>query len=91
MNKRIRILYTIPNFNTAGSGKSVYDLVEKLDRTIFEPEICIFHSEGVFFKEVEKLDVKIHVFPFTANYRPHISFLSRVLKIRKFFKENQFI
>lgn len=90
MNKRIRILYTIPNFNTAGSGKSVYDLVEKLDRTIFEPEICIFHSEGVFFKEVEKLDVKIHVFPFTANYRPHISFLSRVLKIRKFFKENQF-
>ena len=89
-DKRIKVLYTIPNFSTAGSGKSVYDLVEKLDRTIFEPEICVFHNDGAFFKEVEKLNVKIHIFPFTTNYRPHISFLSRVLKIRKFFKQHQF-
>ena len=90
MNRRIRILYTIPNFNTAGSGKSVYDLVKGLDRKNFDPEICVFHSKGVFYKEVEKLDVKIHIFPFTADYRPRISFLSRVLKIRTFFKQHQF-
>lgn len=90
MSKRIRVLYTIPNFNTAGSGKSVYDLVKGLDRTLFDPEICVFHTRGAFFKEVEKLGVKIHVFPFTANYTPRISFLSRVLKIRNFFKQHQF-
>lgn len=90
MAKRIRILYTIPNFNTAGSGKSVYDLVKGLDRTVFEPEICCFHNKGNFFKEVEKLNVKIHLFPFTASYTPRISFISRVLKIRKFFKSNKF-
>ena len=90
MNKRIRVLYTIPNFNTAGSGKSVYDLVQGLDNTIFDVEICVFHNEGAFFKEVEKLGVKIHIFPFTTSYRPHISFLSRVLKIRHFFKDHQF-
>ena len=61
-----------------------------LDRTIFEPEICCFHDSGKFYKEVEKLGVKIHLFPFTANYRPRFTFLSRVLKIRKFFKVNHF-
>lgn len=89
MSKRIRILYTIPNFNTAGSGRSVYDLVKHLDRTVFEPEICCFHDRGVFFKDVEALGVKIHIFPFTTSYRPWIGFLTRVLKIRNFFKTHQ--
>ncbi|RLD60192.1 MAG: glycosyltransferase family 1 protein [Bacteroidetes bacterium] len=90
MSKKIKILYTIPNFDTAGSGKSVYDLVKGIDRAIFDPEICCFHNRGNFFKEVEKLDVKIHIFPFTTTYNPKISFLSRVLKIRNFFKSNKF-
>ncbi|TXE17107.1 glycosyltransferase [Psychroserpens burtonensis] len=88
--KRIRILYTIPNFNTAGSGKSVYDLVKNLDRTLFEPEVCCFHGRGAFFKEVEALGVKIHIFPFTAAYRPPYRFLSKILKIRAFFKSHDF-
>lgn len=90
MSKRIRVLYTIPNFNTAGSGKSVYDLVKHIDKTIFEPEIACFHSKGAFFNEVEKLGFKMHIFPFTTAYNPKLTFLSRVLKIRKFFKTNQF-
>jgi len=48
--KKIKILYTIPNFDTAGSGKVVYDLVKNLDRTIFEPEICCFHKKGFFYE-----------------------------------------
>jgi len=90
MQKKIRVLYTIPNFDTAGSGKSVYDLVKGLDRSIFEPEICCLHSRGAFYKEVEKLGVKIHVFQFTTKYNPKFTFLSRVFKIRNFFKTHQF-
>ncbi|WP_417558712.1 glycosyltransferase [Mesoflavibacter zeaxanthinifaciens] len=89
-HKRIKILYTIPNFNTAGSGKSVYDLVMGLDRTIFEPEVCCFHNKGAFYKEVEALGVKIHIFPFTTDYKPRITFLARVLKISNFFKSNNY-
>src|SRR5690606_41856201 len=90
MSKKIKVLYTIPNFNTAGSGKSVYDLVKGLNKNLFEPEICVFHNKGAYYKEVEKLGVKIHVFTFTASYRPRITFLARVLKISKFFKSNNF-
>jgi len=89
-HKRIKILYTIPNFNTAGSGKSVYDLVKGLDRTIFEPEVCCFHNKGAFYKEVEALGVKIHIFPFTTDYKPRMTFLARILKISNFFKSNNY-
>ena len=55
VQKKIKILYTIPNFDTAGSGKVVYDLMKNLDRTIFEPEICCFHTKGSFLEEIERV------------------------------------
>ena len=90
MTKRIKILYTIPNFDTAGSGKVVYDLVKYIDNTKFEPHICCFHTKGDFFETVKNLNVPIHVFPFAATYKPFISLPLRVLKIRTFFKTHQF-
>ena len=86
----IKILYTIPNFDTAGSGKVVYDLVTGLDRRVFEPEICCFHTRGAFFEKITQLGVKIHVFPFAMAYRPFITFPIRLLKLVHFFKKNQF-
>lgn len=90
MGKKIKILFTIPNFDTAGSGKVVYDLVKGIDKNNFEPEICCFHTKGNFYEEVEKLGIKIHVFQFAQSYRPFWSLPFGVLKIYKFFKSNQF-
>ena len=90
MNNKIKVLYTIPNFDTAGSRKVVYDLVKGLDKTVFAPEICVFHTRGAFFKEIEKLGVPVHVFKFETDYRPFATLLFRVLKISKFFKKHQF-
>ncbi|TWO34367.1 glycosyltransferase [Seonamhaeicola sediminis] len=90
MPKRIKILFTIPNFETAGSGKVVYDLVKGLDKTVFEPEICCFHNRGEYFKTVKQLGVKMHIFPFAVGYRPFLSLPFRVLRITRFFKKNQF-
>ena len=89
-HKKIKILYTIPNFDTAGSGKVVYDLVKNLDREIVEPQICCFHNRGAFFKDIEALNVKIHLFPFTINYRPFFSFPFRLIKIIRFFRKHKF-
>ena len=83
---KIKILYTIPNFDTAGSGKVVFDLVKGLDRTKFSPEILVIHKKGIFFKEVEKLGVPIHVFPYETKYKPFLSFPFRLLKVVRFFK-----
>ena len=90
MTKRIKILFTIPNFDTAGSGKVVYDLVKGLDKTIFGPEICCFHNRGTFFETVKTLGVPIHIFPFATPYRPWLTFPLRVLKISRFFRRQHF-
>ncbi|UAB81218.1 hypothetical protein INR76_00230 [Marixanthomonas sp. SCSIO 43207] len=66
--KKIRILYTIPNFNTAGSGKIVYDLLKGLDPSKFEVAIACAHTKGALFKEVESLGVPIHILQFTISY-----------------------
>lgn len=90
MHKKAKLLLTIPNFDTAGSGKSVYDIVNTIDRTRFEPHVCCFHDKGELFQALQKLDVTIHLFNFTENYRPFLSFPFRVFKIVRFFKKHQF-
>nr|WP_321246619.1 glycosyltransferase [uncultured Psychroserpens sp.] len=90
MSRRIKILFTIPNFDTAGSGKVVYDLVSQLDKNKFQAEICCFHNKGAFFKEIEQLGVPIHLFKFTADYKPFIALPIRILRIYKFFKKHEF-
>ena len=87
---KIKILFTIPNFDTAGSGKVVYDLVRGVNKEKFSPEICCFHNKGAFFNEVKKLGVPIHILPFTTAYKPYYIFFFRVYKIASFLKKHQF-
>jgi len=90
MSKKIKILYTIPNFDTAGSGKVVYDLVKNLDKSEFAPEICVFHTKGAFFSEINDLGVPVHVFSFETPYKPLTTFAFRVFKISRFFRRHKF-
>lgn len=88
--QKTKILFTIPNFDTAGSGKVVYDLVKGLDKDKFEVEIACRHDKGDFFKEVESLNVPIHLIETTCAYNPYASLLFRLRPIIKFFKENNY-
>lgn len=88
--KKIKILYTIPNFDTAGSGKVVYDLVKGLDKDKFEVEVACSSNRGAFFKEIESVGVPIHIIETTTNYRPYGSLLSRIETIRDFIKTNEY-
>lgn len=90
MNKRIKVLFTISNFNTAGSGKVVYDLVNGLDKTKFDIHIACGDNKGAFFKEVEALGLPIHIFETKTAYRPYITLLFRVRRISKFYKIHDF-
>ncbi|SHI37576.1 Glycosyltransferase involved in cell wall bisynthesis [Mesonia phycicola] len=89
-NKKIKVLYTIPNFDTAGSGKVVYDLVKGLDRSKFDIAIAVEHNRGDFFKEVEKLGVPIFIQSVVTSYKPYGSLFLRIKKIASFIKQHQF-
>ena len=48
-NKKWKILYTIPNFDTAGSGKALLNLCSRLDKKFFKTYISCSHSKGSLF------------------------------------------
>ncbi|TYB77006.1 glycosyltransferase [Bizionia myxarmorum] len=90
MSKRIRVLYTIPNFNTAGSGKVVYDLVNGLDKSKFDVEIACGNAAGHFFKTIQALEIPIYIIETKTHLKPYASLLFRVLKVSRFFNKQQY-
>lgn len=69
-NKKIKILYTIPNFDTAGSGKALLNLALNLNKELFEPQILCLNTKGYFFKVVAQSGIPVHVFNYLAKERP---------------------
>lgn len=89
-DKKLKILYTIPNFDTAGSGKVLYDLAKGLDKNKFEVHIACRHNKGAFFSEVEKLGLPIHFINITTKPKPYWSLFKRIRPYKNFIKQHRF-
>jgi len=91
MVHRLKILYTIPNFDTAGSGIPLLKIASSLDTNYFEPHIACLCDRGDLFQEVLKSDIKVHIIDLYKNARPIISMMIEFIlilfpfKIRKYF------
>ena len=81
-----KILYTIPNFDTAGSGKALINIANRLDRSRFEPHICCSHDRGIFFKEVIASGIPVHLHQTTVDMIPRIKGLLSSNKLALFFR-----
>ena len=88
-SKKIKILFTIPNFDTAGSGKALLKVALSLNKEIFVPEILCLHNRGAFFKVVEKSGIKVHIFQYTTQLKPYVKGILNSYKISKFLKNIQ--
>lgn len=85
--KKIKILYTIPNFDTAGSGKALLNIALGLDKDKFEPEILCLHDKGDFFKTVVNSGIKTHVFDYIPKERPIFKMLYNCFKVSRKLKK----
>ncbi len=54
MDKRIKILYSIPNFKTAGSQYVLLSLFRNIDKTAFDPYICVEKFPDTVPVDIEK-------------------------------------
>ncbi len=90
MSDPIPILFTIPNFITAGSGRALLNIIERIDRKIFFPAVCVFKKGGDLDREVEKMGLPFIEAPFTVSAKPYTSLFSRAWKISKIFRPYQF-
>ena len=88
-SKKIKILFTIPNFDTAGSGKALLKVALSLNKELFVSEILCMHKRGAFFKVVEKSGVKVHVFQYTTKMKPYVKGILNSYKISRFLKSIQ--
>jgi glycosyltransferase involved in cell wall biosynthesis len=66
----IRILYSIPNFTTAGSGQAMVNVIDRLDRRRFEPTVVVNHLGGPLVDHLERSGVEVLVAPVTVLLRP---------------------
>ncbi|MDR6966994.1 glycosyltransferase involved in cell wall biosynthesis [Flavobacterium arsenatis] len=87
--KKIKVLYTIPNFDTAGSGKALLNLALGLNKELFEPHILCLHNRGAFFETVEKSGIPIHVFDYIPKERPILQMLKKCWKLSRKLKAIQ--
>lgn len=85
--KRVRILYTIPNFDTAGSGKALLNIAIRLNKDEFEPHIMCMHDRGDFFKVVRNSGIPIHLLEYATTMKPYAKGFWRCWKISRHFKE----
>jgi glycosyltransferase involved in cell wall biosynthesis len=75
------ILFTIPNFITAGSGRALLNLIERLDRTRFAPGVCVAHKGGDLDQEVEAMGIPFIEAPFTVSPKPYVTLLWRASSV----------
>lgn len=80
MPEPVPILFTIPNFITAGSGRALLNIVARLDRRHFAPSICVQRRGGSLETEIERLGIPLIEAPFTVPAQPYRSLLWRAWK-----------
>lgn len=90
ITRKVKILFTIPNFDTAGSGKHMVDLLRKLDHSVYEPFICCDHDRGGYYKVVEKLGYPIFIRKLAPDRGNYYKGFKLVLENARFFRENKF-
>lgn len=82
--KKIKILFTVPNFKTAGSGREMFNIAERLDKNIFEASFVVESAGGKLFDEIKEKGYDISVQQYTVKGGANI--LGTFLKARKLAK-----
>ena len=77
MSEPAKLLFTIPNFITAGSGRAMLNIVQRLDRSRFDPSIAVLKRGGALEGEIERAGIPLLEFQFTIGARPYRSLLIR--------------
>jgi glycosyltransferase involved in cell wall biosynthesis len=88
--EKVKILFTIPNFITAGSGRVMLNIIERLDRRIFEPAVCVIKKGGKKDHEVEAMGIPFLELPFTIEAKPYIQLLPKAWKAAQPFRPYNF-
>lgn len=86
----IKILYTIPNFITAGSGQAMFNIARRLDPERFSPSIAVLKTGGKLESDISAAGIPLLELPLTVAPRPLYSLLLRINHAASHFRPYQF-
>lgn len=84
------ILFTIPNFITAGSGLALLSIVKRLNPEHFTPSICVLKKGGYLDQEVERLGIPLLEANFVVPAKPYSTLLQRSIEASRLFRRHGF-
>jgi len=85
--RKIKVLFTIPNFDTAGSGNVIINLANGLDKEFFDVEICTSSDKGVLLKKINHLGIKVHIFNYLTTRKLGWDFVKGTYNTFQFFRK----
>ena len=88
--EKVKILYTIPNFISAGSGQVLFNIVSRLDQDKYSPYVGVLRKGGKIEKDLEQVGIPVLELPFTVPVKPYWSLLFRAYKASRIFKPYDF-
>lgn len=88
--KPISILYTIPNFITAGSGAAMLNIIKRLNRSSFQPAVCVSKLGGRLDDEVRSLGIPLIEAPYFFPVKPYSTLFTRINETAKISKPFKF-
>lgn len=87
---RTRILFSIPNFTSAGSGREMFNIIERLDKNVFEPYIVTRSKGGGLYDEIISKGYPVIIEQFSAENKSgvveKIKEINRLVKVFKPYK-----
>jgi len=86
MSTQQKILFTIPNFITAGSGGAMLNIVERLDPSRWKPAVCVLKKGGEMEGRIERQNIEYLEAPFAIPVRPYVSLLPRCWRVARKFR-----
>jgi glycosyltransferase involved in cell wall biosynthesis len=86
----VPILFTIPNFLTAGSGREMMNIIDRLDKDLFAPHIAVAQEGGTLYQEAIRKGYPVIVAPFTAQGGGVLSKLRQCRRMAKGFRKYRF-
>jgi glycosyltransferase involved in cell wall biosynthesis len=84
--KKIKIIYTIPNFDTCATGYAMLKLITNLNKEEFEPLIVCLHDRGKLFELVKDSGIPYYIYPYLSPLKPRYILLFKCIKVALFFK-----
>ena len=83
--KKIKVLFTLPNLVTAGSGREMLQIAERLDKNMFEAWIGVQTAGGELFDEVIAKRMPVVVQPFIVDEQAGLA--QKLMKARAYSRD----